>query len=235
MNPGEVCTAELSSGGAGAGGGSGGGDGSFIVDALAQSGSSGSLLIISITLCALLIGALALFGAHKLRRKQQLRNQLQGSATTTHRSAAHGAPLSLLSLVCAGVILASLLQPSASASAQVQYSDGCRLIEVSEATHNAAAQSLLPGDEITIMTAVITNVSSVPLDVSVDSAYTLGSPLEHATQLSTLLNGSATTSLRLSPGAHATAVVRLKFSDQAGNSAQHASAPISLTVTAVQS
>lgn len=176
-----------------------------------------------------------LLGAQQLRRKRQLRDQLQGSPALARGVATHGATHSLFSLVCVGAILASLMQPSPAAAAQVQYGDDCRLIEVTEVTPHAAAQSLLPGDEVTIMTALVTNISSEPLNVSVATAYAPGSVLENDTQLSVVLNGTSTTSLRLLPGEDVTSEVGLKFSEQAGNSAQQISALISLTVTAVQS
>lgn len=119
----------------------------------------------------------------------------------------------------------------ARAAGEVTYSEGCRLISVDQVT-TPSEISLLPGDEQTVLSGTIHNLTAEPVTVSLVSE--VGTALAGIVSHTTLVNDAAAERVTLPAGAAAQVAVRVSLALSQDDSAQGASAGSALKISASQ-
>jgi hypothetical protein len=143
----------------------------------------------------------------------------------------------LVVLLALGVAVLALpgphtASPAHAAASDVDYSAGCTLIVVDEATlvFEPVTANLLPGDDVRAIQAVVENRFAG--DIELDADALLGSgPLAGVLEVEVLIDGGAAPVV-LAPGARALVEVHVALAAGVSNAAQAQTVTIDLVLTA---
>lgn len=136
-------------------------------------------------------------------------------------------------MMLAGASTASATPAHASTGA-VSYSEGCRLIVVSDVVVPAAAVGhLVPGDELRIVTGSVSNPTIGAIRITVEG---IGGPdADSWVRFSTGIDGTAADTAVIPAGGRVVVSLTASIPESTGNAAQGLTSNASLRVTAVQS
>lgn len=150
------------------------------------------------------------------------------------RRAAPAAPAALAALAALGVAAAVLVPATpAAAAGEVDYGAGCTLIRIDDvAVPPAAAATLVPGSEITVLTATVRNPTSGPVRIRLSPELVSG--VRPGITVTGFAGAEPTTSFELAPGAARTVSVHVALAADAGNELQGLQSPTRLVLTAEQ-
>lgn len=146
-----------------------------------------------------------------------------------------GALLAILALVGAAALALPgphTVTPAHAAASNIDYSAGCTLITLDEATlvFEPVTGSLLPGDEVRAIQVEVENRFAG--DIDLDAAAILGSgPLAGVLVVEELIDGGPAP-IVLAPGARAVVEVHVALAPGIGNAAQAETVTIDLMLTA---
>lgn len=143
--------------------------------------------------------------------------------------------LAVLGVVCLGALGPQAASPAQAAASDVSSSDGCTLIQLDEADvvfEPVASQSLLSGDSVTAITAVVDNAFAGPIELSGNAVLGSG-PLAALLHTEVLFDG-VPGPVTLAEGGSTTVTVVVTLPLSADDSAQSETVTVDLVLTASQ-
>lgn len=146
-----------------------------------------------------------------------------------HRRRAGTAGTGVLGILVVGIAMLVVASSPPAQAATIDYGTGCSLIDVAVVSSPPEALTLLPGDDVSVVSVNVTNRFTAAVVVDGDAA--VGAPLDSALTLVIEFNGAAGP-ITLAPGETALVSLRALLPTSATNSLQGITTGWSLTLTA---
>lgn len=121
-----------------------------------------------------------------------------------------------------------------SSSPSVEYSAGCSLIRVDQVAAHEGTSNMLPGDQVILLEARVTNVYSAPVLVTLSAAGEPSGGVGAPVVLHAFATGSTSGQIRLAPGESAATSLAAQLPLDTDNSAQGASLTATLIFSATE-